>query len=404
MLIIGIDWARSKHDLVFMDENGKILKHLIIFHCYEEFEKLADEIAEFEPDASMVRVGIEHHEGALLHWLLAQGYTVYLINPKSSQRARERFRPSGSKDDLIDAFSIADMVRTDPGRLRPFNAGDEHVDEIRHWVELRIDLVRERTKSIQKLKGILAEWCPDYAKVLDGFGCIWHRELLKKFPLQYDFSHASKKTIQGFLKGRRLCADTRRNVLHAWKQVPISIPSSRLEALRKRVSFLVDSICRISDEIDEIERELKELVRAHPDFEIFNSLPIKGIVSMAALMVIVSGNRESEPEFEELCAFTGVAPITIRSGKSLKVRRRRACNHKLHSALIFFAFASLKIKNCWARDYYTSKRVGGMRHYVALRCLAKRWLKIIRRIWLDRVPYDEQLHRMNRARSLKLTA
>ena len=94
MIIVGIDWARSKHDLVLMDEHGQVNQRLQVTHDAAGLEQLASAIAEQEPEPADVRVAIEMHDGALLAWLIEQGYTVYGINPKSAQRARDRYRPA----------------------------------------------------------------------------------------------------------------------------------------------------------------------------------------------------------------------------------------------------------------------------------------------------------------------
>jgi hypothetical protein len=36
-----------------------------------------------------------------------------------------------------------------------------------------------------------------------------------------------------------------------------------------------------------------------------------------------------------------------------------------------------------------------MSHAAALRCLGKRWLKVLWRMWQDRQPYKECLHQQN---------
>jgi hypothetical protein len=43
----------------------------------------------------------------------------------------------------------------------------------------------------------------------------------------------------------------------------------------------------------------------------------------------------------------------------------------------------------WAQAYYAYKRAEGHGHASALRCLGKRWLKILWRLWQNRQPYDE---------------
>ena len=70
----------------------------------------------------------------------------------------------------------------------------------------------------------------------------------------------------------------------------------------------------------------------------------------------------------------------------------------MRGALMFFAFNTAQRSDCWAQDYYRRKRAAGATHYAALRCLAQRWLKILCRMWNDRTPYDEELHRRSLAK------
>jgi hypothetical protein len=43
---------------------------------------------------------------------------------------------------------------------------------------------------------------------------------------------------------------------------------------------------------------------------------------------------------------------------------------------------------------YDSHRARGARHQAALRALAFKWIRILHRCWLDRVPYDESRYLM----------
>ena len=49
-------------------------------------------------------------------------------------------------------------------------------------------------------------------------------------------------------------------------------------------------------------------------------------------------------------------------------------------------------KSAWAQAYYQGKRKEGHDHASALRCLGKRWLKILWRLWQNRQCYDETHH------------
>ena len=58
-------------------------------------------------------VAIETSQGAAIEQLLESGVTVYPVNPKSAERYRDRKAPSGTKTDLLDAWSLGDALRVD---------------------------------------------------------------------------------------------------------------------------------------------------------------------------------------------------------------------------------------------------------------------------------------------------
>ena len=182
------------------------------------------------------------------------------------------------------------------------------------------------------------------------------------------------------------------------------IPAGRLDALRAEILFLVERIDQLVESVTEIEAELHRLIADHPDAAVFESLPVHGTATTATLLSAFSDDRDGAPSWRELAARWGVAPVTVQSGRSRHVKRRWACDHTINQALIFFAFRTAFMPGCWAADFYQKKRRNGVDHYTALRCLAQRWVKIIHRLWTDRVPYDEQLHQNNRRRHQNLAA
>ncbi len=93
----------------------------------------------------------------------------------------------------------------------------------------------------------------------------------------------------------------------------------------------------------------------------------------------------------EVAEYSGIAPVTERSGKSKWVHRRFACSQFVK--LSFHEFAGQSIKYCaWARAYYDHKRAEGKGHNAAIRALAYRWIPVIYRCWKDHVPYNEVMH------------
>jgi len=95
-------------------------------------------------------VGLELNNGAMLAWLVARGYSIFGIQPKSAQRFRDIYRLSGSKDDRIDAFVLANFVRVNKSRLKPWFPASKitlELGELLRWCE---ELVQQQTAAHQR--------------------------------------------------------------------------------------------------------------------------------------------------------------------------------------------------------------------------------------------------------------
>ncbi len=195
MIYVGIDWARQRHYVIVLDDTGTAVHQQFVAHSAEALHGLASTLARLEPDPAAVRVAIELHDGGLLAWLVEQGYSVYPLNPKSADRARDRYRPAGGKDDRMDAFVLADTLRTDGGALRPLRPAGRCAQELLSWLRLRDGLVRERTGKMQQLRAILDEWCPELSALCNDLRCIWQRKLLMAFPLQQDLAGVAAEQV-----------------------------------------------------------------------------------------------------------------------------------------------------------------------------------------------------------------
>jgi len=396
MVFIGLDWARTKHDFVALNGQGEELRRFVFPHETQALMTLEHEISALEPDPSQVRVAIEMHDGALLAWLLAKGYVVYGINPKSADRAREQYRPSGGKDDPMDAFVLADMGRIHHSKWRPIQPQSEATQSLHSWVRLRAHLTQEKTALCQRLRAILDEWCPALSALCDDLNRHWQQAFLAEFPLHEDFCDTHGNRANAWMKEHRLRTATRSRLQAFRTQPPLHIPPGRKACLRFEIRHLVGSIARLTRQLDEIDSELGSLIENHPDAQIFRSLPVKGTFTVAAFLAGFGQNRAEAPSWRELSSRWGASPITVQSGKARHVKRRRACDHTMSQVLIFFSFKTAFTPGCWAAEYYQAKRAQGVDHYAALRCLSQRWIKILHRIWLDRIPYDEQLHQKSR--------
>jgi transposase len=103
------------------------------------------------------------------------------------------------------------------------------------------------------------------------------------------------------------------------------------------------------------------------------------------LTVVGDGSAFRTPA--HLASYAGLAPVTRRSGSSIKGETRsQRGHHALKFALFLSTFASLKDPH--SRAYYDRKRREGKRHNAALVCLARRRIDVLFAMLRDRKPYQ----------------
>ena len=108
-------------------------------------------------------------------------------------------------------------------------------------------------------------------------------------------------------------------------------------------------------------------------------------------MAAFGSDRDRFGAAVELQQYSGIAPVTVRSGKTKIVHCRWACPKFLKQTFHEFANQS-RTKSAWAAAYYAMLRERGCGHHAAVRALAFKWIRILFRCWKTRTPYDESIY------------
>ena len=158
---------------------------------------------------------------------------------------------------------------------------------------------------------------------------------------------------------------------------------------------LVQMLFAIEKQLSLYRQRIEELFARHPDHDLFGSLPGAGPKIAPRLLSEIGDDRERfGGDAQNLQCLGETAPVTKRSGKRRYCYIRWACNKHLRYAIHLFAEQSLS-RCVWAERYYQHHRQKGQSHANALRRLGHRWLKILHKMWIDRNPYDAELHHRN---------
>ena len=110
--------------------------------------------------SSTHRIGIETDRGPWVSALVAAGYHVYAINPRSASRYRDRHHVGGAKSDAGDARLLADLVRTDRHNHREVAGDSDEAGGVRILARAHQQLIWDRVRQTNRLRNALREYFP----------------------------------------------------------------------------------------------------------------------------------------------------------------------------------------------------------------------------------------------------
>ena len=151
-LYVGDDWAEDHHDVHLMDESGERLAARRLPEGVAGVTALHALVAEHASGPGEVVIGIETDRGPWVSALVAAGYRVYAINPRSASRYRDRHHVGGAKSDAGDARLLADLVRTDRHNHREVAGDSDEAGAVR--------ILARAHRQTNRLRNALREYFP----------------------------------------------------------------------------------------------------------------------------------------------------------------------------------------------------------------------------------------------------
>ena len=388
----ALDWACDHHDVVVVDRLGSIVADFRFNHSAAGWTDFTRTMASF----AGCPLALETSSGPAVDQLLQRGWNLFPVNPKAAERYRERKAPSGSKTDRHDAWSLADALRTDGHAWRPLMPESETTAILRALCADEIGLIEQRTALVNQLIAALREYYPAALEAFDDWTLPTSWALVIEFPTPSKLQGAGKRRWEKFLHTHRLWRPTtlaKRLEIFAQANA-LASRASTVEAKSLLAVSLIGVLQALQSQLEEYRRRINQRFKEHPDYDIFGSLPGAGEKLAPRLLSGLGSIREVYPDADALCCQAGVSPVSFQSGQINKARLRWACDMFLRQTVHLWVDCSRK--TCaWANSYYLEKRKQGMSHSSALRCLGKRWLKVLWRLWMNRKTYDENVHEQN---------
>ncbi|MGI5133795.1 MULTISPECIES: IS110 family transposase [unclassified Streptomyces] len=395
MLFIGDDWAEDHHDVELQDATGRRLASARLPEGVAGIAKLHALVARHGGDdlePGQVVVGIETERGPWVQALIAAGYTVYAVNPRQAARFKERYGTSGAKSDKGDAHALADMVRIDGAQLRPVAGDSEQAQAVRVVARAHQTLIWERTRTFQRLRSTLREYFPGALAAYAGLELTSTDalELLIKAPTPERATKLTKQQITAVLaRQRRHHRDQKAAAIRAALREPqLGVPALVVSAYAAAAVAHARLLIAMNEQIAELEEQVSAHFLAHPDAEIYLSMPGIGEVTGARVLAEFGDDPTRYTSAKARKNYAGTSPITRASGRTHSVQARYARNDHLADALHKQAFSAISVSP-GARRYYDKQRARDAGYNPALRQLGNRLVGILHGCLKTRTLYDE---------------
>jgi len=205
-------------------------------------------------------------------------------------------------------------------------------------------LIWTRTRHTNALRSALREY---YPAALVAFDDLAHGDalgVLGRTPSPEQGARLSLTAIQSALKrdGRQ------RNIAARAREIRVALGTEQLTAAaRVTAAFAattraaVGIITELNRQIGELETSLAAHFEAHPDADIYLSLPGLGVVLGARVLGEFGDDPNRYITAKSRKNYAGTSPLTVASGKKRTVLARHVRNRRLYDAVDHWALCAL---------------------------------------------------------------
>lgn len=389
-MFAGIDWGGHHHQVAVVAGDGQTVMNRRVAHDRTGLDELRVELAAHGNDGRLIPVAIERAEGLVVECLQAWGHPVYPVSPRIAARARERYLAAMKKDDRFDAFVLADTLRHEIGRWRPLLPMSDTLAELRALCRDRRRILETQQGIEAQLRSALEAYHPAVARLFSSVDRQITLAFLRDYPTPEAASRIGETRMRRFIERHGYTGRVPAEILvERLRSALLGVGEGSTAGRSYGALALADQVELLNRQLKGFDEQISIVFARHPDSELFSSFPGAGPVIAANLLAEIGEDRNRFPAPGALLAEAGLAPVTRSSGKTTRVRMRRACNTRLRDTFNWWAY-TLKRIDPVTRQRYLAARDRGQHAHRALRGVGSRWARILWRCWQDHTIYDPE--------------
>jgi transposase len=386
---IGLDWADAKHDVCLQSAGSDLREFGTVAHQPDAIDTWVHAL--HQRFGGRIAIALELAKGPIVYALQKYDFLVlFPIDPGLLAMYRKAFKPSRAKDDPTDAQLALELMRLYPHRFAPLKPQSVPMRTLGFLVEQRRLLVDDKKRLVNRLGNTLKQYYPQALAWFEQHDTRLFIDFLMRWPTLTQAQRARQATLEAFFHAHnvrfaRVIAD-RVQAIHA--AMPLTEDPAVITTHQLLTEALIEQLQVILQAIDRFDAQIARLAPTFPDYALFQTLPGSGPILTPRLLAAFGEQRDRFATAEQLQRYSGVAPVTERSGKKSWVHWRWQCPTFVRQTFVEWAGQTIT-KSFWAGAFYRQQRAKGSPHQVAVRALAFKWIRILHRCWQSHTPYDE---------------
>src|SRR6201997_86281 len=324
---VGIDWADQKHVWCLQAVDSEKRESGELENTAEAVEAWVGQLCQRFANRAIAVAG-EQSRGALVFMLgNYEGLHLFPVPSTMAAKMREALYPSGAKDDPRDADLLLDLLLQHRDKLHRLSPDTEATRRVQNLVEERRKLEDEKPAQSNRLSSHLKIYFPQFLEWFEHLASELVCALLERWPPLEELQKVPPPKLRTFFRQHH-CRDEaliEGRILAIRQSIPAIRDRAVIEAKSTVAKVIVQLIRSLMKGIADLDEKIEEGAAAHPDFFIFESLPGAGAVMAPRLLAASGSQRERYANAAEVQSYSGIAPVTEKSGKKKWIHFRWAC-------------------------------------------------------------------------------
>jgi transposase len=395
-LFVGIDLGLDRNVAVVINEVGQRLAKFAFPHNQSGDSYFRRRLGKLkrQHQASATLIGMEpsNYLWKLMSTELENHQLPYrLVNPFTVKKHREGDQLDRSKDDVRDAFTIADLLRT--GKYTETQMLHGRYAELRQYAASYERLRCEITRHTNRLHSAVGQLFPEIKQVFKDLTGLTAVAMLQNHAAATAIRDLSQQefvaAVRRDYKGRRLCVSKLRQA-HSLAASSVGL-NDGIEALQLMVKQQLRTVALLYAQRRQVREALTSCFLVLPESQYMLSVHGLGLTTSAIILAEI-GDPSHYHHGRQWIKLAGSQPTPNLSGRKTRGRTpmSRKGRSRLRTTLFFAVMRLIQVDDAFAREYLRllQRKENPLTKMQALGALMNKLLRILWALVRKKILYN----------------